>query len=69
MRFGLLSLCIGVFALGITLDFPITLQTSAWYSAHGYAAVAVVLAIALYGFRTCLGSRPLLDLAAVEDQG
>jgi serine/threonine-protein kinase len=69
MRFGLLSTCIGVFALSMTSGFPLTLQTSAWYSSQGYAALAVVLALALYGFRTCLGSRPLLDLAAVEDHG
>jgi serine/threonine-protein kinase len=67
MRFGLLSMCIGLFAFDITSRFPLTLQSSAWYSSQGYAAIAVVLALALYGFRTCLGSRPILDLAAVED--
>jgi serine/threonine-protein kinase len=68
-RFGLLSMFIAVFTGITTSAFPLTLQTSAWYSSHGYAALAVILALALYGFRTCLGSRPLLDLAAVEDQG
>jgi serine/threonine-protein kinase len=66
MRFGLLCLYIAILVTMTLSGFPITLQ-SAWFSGLGFAALAVVLAITLYGFRICLGSRPLVDLAAIED--
>jgi serine/threonine-protein kinase len=39
------------------LTFPLTLNFSAWYAAHGLAGIAIVAAIALFGF---LNSRPRL---------
>jgi serine/threonine-protein kinase len=42
-------------------SFPMTFDTSAWYSSIGFAALAVVMALSLYGFRTSLGSRPLFE--------
>ena len=32
-----------------------TFQVSAWYGGYGYAVLATVAAIALYGFKTSLG--------------
>ena len=44
-----------------------TFTTPAWYSGIGFAALFVVLAVTLYGFRMSLGNRPLFDSAGVED--
>jgi serine/threonine-protein kinase len=62
LRFGVA----GGMAMGCVLGFlqlyPITFDTSAWYAGGGYFALALVAAVALYGFRTALGSRRILDL-------
>jgi hypothetical protein len=67
MRFGVLAVIVSTFVHLCFWNFPITLQISAWYSGIGYAVLFVVLAIALYGFRTSLGGRPLFDIASLED--
>jgi len=59
-RFGLLSLVFAVCTLNTLLYSPVTWDISRWYAGRGAAAVLVVLALALYGFRTSLGGRPLL---------
>ena len=46
---------------------PMTLQSSAWYSTVGYVPLGIVGAIAVYGFRTALGGRPVLGGAALGD--
>ena len=40
--------------------FPLTLELSAWYADRSLLAIAVVLGLALYGFRVSLAGRPLL---------
>jgi hypothetical protein len=44
-----------------------TLQTSAWYFGMGLTGFLIIGAIAVYGFRTSLGGRRLLDIATVQD--
>jgi serine/threonine-protein kinase len=66
-RFGLLALMATAFVVQVFNDFPMTFQASAWYAGYGYAALAVVGAIALYGFKTSLGGRPILASPAFED--
>jgi hypothetical protein len=51
----------------VLLSFPMTFSTSSWYFGVGFAAILVVLGLALYAFRLSLGSRPLFDLGNVED--
>jgi serine/threonine-protein kinase len=48
-------------------SFPITLHTSAWFAAMGFAALLIVLALAFYGFWTAIGNRPILDTADADD--
>jgi hypothetical protein len=49
------------------LSNPMTLQSSAWYSSAGYVPLGIVGAIAVYGFKTAMGGRPVLDGAAIAD--
>ncbi len=67
MRFGLLALGIALFIDNVFNVFPITLRPSAWYSSIGFAALFVVAVLTLYGFRTSLSGRPLLEMTRVGD--
>jgi hypothetical protein len=67
MRFGIVSVAFFFFFGRLFLDFPFTLDTSAWYSGYGYAALAILAAIVLYAFRTSLGGRPLIAAPQLDD--
>jgi serine/threonine-protein kinase len=58
-RFGLVAMMVAGFVLQVSLDFPVTFDSSAWYAGYGYVALAIVAAIAVYGFRTSLAGRPV----------
>ena len=66
MRVGLLSICVArcvAYAVGTGLA---TFDLSRWYAWRGLTQIAVVLALALYGFKVALGKNPLFG-AAFED--
>jgi hypothetical protein len=67
IRVGLVSGALAITVINVLLDFPVTFQTSAWYSGAGYAAAAFIVGLALFGFRTSLGRNPALNLSRVED--
>ncbi|MBV9144722.1 MAG: hypothetical protein JO065_02315, partial [Acidobacteria bacterium] len=60
LRFGLLALTVGYTCVALLINAPLGLDPSRWYFSRGFVPVLIVLALALYGFRTSLGSRPLL---------
>jgi hypothetical protein len=64
IRFGLVALFA---AFLIPPSFPMTLETSSWYFGISLSAMIVIGVIALYGFKTSLGGRKLINLAAIED--
>jgi serine/threonine-protein kinase len=66
LRFGLLALIISAYVDNIFDAFPMTLQTSAWYSGLGFVGLFIVLAITAYGFRISLGSRPMIAVSAED---
>jgi len=59
-RFGLFAFMVALFVGGLFADFPMTFQASAWYAGYGYAALGLIGAITLYGFKMSLGGRPLV---------
>lgn len=63
LRLGLFAMMVTGFVLQVLLDFPLSLQTSAWYSGYGYTALLIIGVIALYGFRGSLGGQRLFELA------
>jgi hypothetical protein len=65
VSFGLVALIVASFMTSLFVAYPITLQ-STWYASYGYALLAVVAAIALYGFRVSLG-RPLIHSIAFQE--
>jgi len=60
IRFGLVALASVSFVSGLFGNYPITWHLSAWYAPSGIFAIAMVAALAIYGFRTTLEGRPVL---------
>jgi len=54
-RAGLLGLAVGARSLPPTLPRPITPDLSRWFAGYGLFCLAVVLAIAAYGFWAARG--------------
>ncbi len=67
MRFGLVAAMATFFFYGLLKGFPITTQASAWYAGIGFTAVLLMAAMALYGFYTSLGGRPIFGAARLEE--
>ena len=57
MRAGFFAYLVGRFMAVILLTAPLTLDRSMWYADTGYAALAIALGVAVYGFWTSLGGR------------
>jgi len=65
MRVGLCAL-VAFSIVGSAFDrLPITFDVSAWYAPEGYLALAAIVALTMYGFRTSLGDRRLFEWADV----
>jgi hypothetical protein len=66
IRFGLLAFVAqGIFVN--LLSFPLTTQGSAWYAGISLAGILLMAAMALYGFYTSLGGRPVFGGAVLEE--
>jgi serine/threonine-protein kinase len=67
LRFGLLACVFMQFFNYILYAFPMTTDFSAWYAGNAIFALVVVLALALYGFRTSLAGQRLFSGSLVQD--
>jgi hypothetical protein len=68
-RFGLLSMVFLSFAYRITYkEFSITSHFAAWYAHGTILALVVLIGLAIYGFRTSLGKRPIVHGSLVRDR-
>jgi serine/threonine-protein kinase len=67
MRVGFIANMATQAVVMIFAGFPITFDTSVWYSGTCFAALAVVAVLTLYGFRTSLGSRRLFEPSSAEN--
>ena len=66
VRFGLLAWVVANYFLHC-LQFPLTTDSSAWYFGTSLLVVAVLAAIAVYGFRIALAGRPMFSGMRLED--
>jgi serine/threonine-protein kinase len=66
MRCGLLGMTTALVVMHLYYEYPITLQSPAWYAGTGYAAHFVVAVIVLFGFWTSFGGRRVLDTLSLE---
>jgi uncharacterized SAM-binding protein YcdF (DUF218 family) len=60
VRFGIVAQITTVFVYSVLSYLPVTRHLSAWYAPQGVLAVAIVLGLALYGYKTTLAGRPAL---------
>ena len=61
MRIGLLSLIVMTLT-NILLDHvPMTFDPGVWYSGSSWIVLALLAALAVYGFRVALAGRPVFD--------
>jgi serine/threonine-protein kinase len=60
MRFGVLPLLLAIFVSTMLGNNPLTTDFSVWYASSMFTALAIVLAITLWSFRTALGGRKLI---------
>jgi hypothetical protein len=67
LRFGLLATVIAFSVESILTGFPIALDPSRWYFARGLIPVLLCVALALYGFRTSFGNRPIFAAFTAEE--
>jgi hypothetical protein len=67
IRFGLLAFVVQGFFFNLLVQYPLTTHGSAWYAGISLAAILLMAAMALYGFYTSLGSRPVFGGAVLED--
>jgi len=66
LRNGFFALVVTVFVLDVMAGAFLTTDFSAWYGQSSLAVVLLVVAIALWGFRLSLASRPLLPAFPLE---
>jgi predicted Ser/Thr protein kinase len=62
LRFGLLATMVADAARGLLMQFPRTLDLSAWYAATVAVPLIVIALVAVYGFRNSLGGRRLIQV-------
>jgi eukaryotic-like serine/threonine-protein kinase len=67
LRFGLVGLAALNFVDFELSSAPFTIDFSAWYSGHALFIVALVLAVAVWGFRAARGGGMLLPAVALDD--
>jgi len=66
VRYGLFAVVVAFWISQILVQ-PLTVNLSAWYAGTSFAVVLVVLALAVYGFRTALGGQRLFGEGLLQD--
>jgi len=66
VRLGLVALAAGIFTADLLGNLPHSTDFSAWYATTPLLALVVVVAMAIWGFRTSLAGRPLLKQELFE---
>jgi hypothetical protein len=67
IRFGVLPMLLPIFVSTILPENPLTTDLSVWYASSMFTALAIVLAITLWSFRTALGGRKVLTGNLLEN--
>jgi serine/threonine protein kinase len=57
LRYGLVTLVVALFTADVTLNIPVTLNSSAWYFTEAALALATIIALAIWAFYTALAGQ------------
>lgn len=66
VRFGIVAQATVFLVSTLLTSFPVTRHLSAWYAPQGLLAVAIVLALVVYGYRTTLAGRTAMPALLKE---
>ena len=66
-RFGILGLAAALFTAFLIRDCFLTLDFSRWYIWSSVLVLAILIALAIHGFRSALAGRPAFGHAILED--
>jgi hypothetical protein len=66
-RFGLLVLVVGLVVQNMLILFPVTTHLSRWYATSALAGLAVIAALAFYGFHTARAGQRIFSGAVLEN--
>jgi hypothetical protein len=66
-RYGLLAAISALFLVHLWVFYPITTELTAWYAMDFTIALAICVALAVYGFYTSLAGQPLFGGKLLED--
>jgi serine/threonine-protein kinase len=61
LRFGFLTLAIGIFVNALLIFIPLTTEFSAWYTNNMIVVAAAVLALSAFAFHASLGGQKLIQ--------
>jgi serine/threonine-protein kinase len=67
-RYGLFALTVFMLFLNIATLAPLTLDTSVWYFGRSLFTIALMCAIAAYGFWISLAAQPVFGMALLEEE-
>ena len=67
IRFGLLTLVANFVFWQVLSNFPLTTQSSAWYSGISLTGILLIAALTFYAFYTSLGGRPPFGGAVLDE--
>jgi serine/threonine-protein kinase len=67
LRVGLLAHVTAGSIIGINAAGIVTMDPSVWYAPYGWVLLGLIVAPAIYGFRTSLGGRRLLSRGVLDD--
>jgi hypothetical protein len=57
LRYGLFALVVAMFVINLLRDFPLTLDSSAFYFGTSLAALATVNGLGIYAYRNAVAAR------------
>jgi hypothetical protein len=66
-RFGLLVLVTGLVAQNVLILFPVTTHLSRWYAGSALTGLAVIAALAFYGFHTARAGQRIFSGTVLEN--
>ncbi|HET8644182.1 MAG TPA: hypothetical protein VFO85_01760, partial [Vicinamibacteria bacterium] len=67
VRYGLLACVVTIYVVQTLMRFPVTMDLASWTGAPAVWAIAVLVGLAVYGFRTALAGRAASGPGALAD--
>jgi serine/threonine-protein kinase len=67
LRFGILAVALTIFVVNYTNSAFVTMDLSAWYGQSSIVVLVILIGLAAWGFKQCLGEQPILAPTRAAD--